>query len=308
MFGPRMNDVELIEELCARYRSCWGPVAAPPKDDEGNGRGEVLNSPWLPDGIEKSQQDALLEWYIKYGNLPLQPNGAPPQETEWLSEKKAAPYLPWNACPRAALHLFPSTCPATLIGKTFAPGDCSAYNRSAILAYGKYKVEDLEHSSLPPVPEQDSNVSHPEHFIFHPGGRVLSLAWAPTNTTSNSMLSLLAVAVIPHHDPASENRPSEDEMNGNGVEEPDRIGSVQFWWLPLYKRNSPPRRGSESLPKMHRLSCFSWGWPKRMEWCPVTPPDAALPFLLALLTEDGIVRVIQVTRSHSHRTTYGTSS
>ncbi|CAK7267795.1 hypothetical protein SEPCBS119000_002733 [Sporothrix epigloea] len=303
MFGPRKDDVELVEELCLRYWGCWGPVAASSERGDGSGRGEVLNSPWLPDGLEKDQQDALLEWFVQNNNLPLQPNNAPPQETEWLSEKRAAPYLAWNVCPRAALHLFPSTCPSAMMGKAFPPGDCLAYDRSTIHAQGNYNEDGSGHARLSSAPASELGESHPEHFIFNAGGRVQSLAWAPTNTASNPVLSLLAVAVVPHDDPAAEIRTADGETE-DMRREPEKLGSLQLWWLPLYTGSRPRQKETDYLPRMHRLCCFSWGWPRRMEWCPVTPPEAAVPFLLALLTEDGIVRVIEVAKSHAHRTTY----
>ena len=311
IYGPRNDDVALFEELRARYRGCRCPVPAPLASLEGAGHGEVLDSPWLPDGLEKEQQAAHREWYIKY----VTDNASSDKETDWLSERKAAAYLPWNVSPRAALQLFPSTCPPHMIGKIFTPGDCSAYNRSVMFGLGRYNSESLsEGAPVPPLPQPDAtNNAPPEHFIFHPGGKVLSLAWAPssnTSSTSSSVPALLAVAVVPQDDSASANGSSEDVLAGEGTRtnKSERTGSIQFWRLPLYRGKAPPAvEGSDYLPRMYRLSCFDWGWPRRMEWCPVKPHDATMPSLLAVLTEDGIVRVIKVTKNQFSRTTYGTS-
>ncbi|CAK7236187.1 hypothetical protein SCUCBS95973_009522 [Sporothrix curviconia] len=229
IYGPRHDDIELFEEIRARYQGCRCPVAAPFGDsgDGGDSHGEVLDSPWLPDGLEKDQQAALLEWFVRDENVLPRPDGHP-----------------------------------------------------------------------------DVDKTHPEHFIFHPGGKVLSLAWAPLADASSSIPSLLAVAVVPHDNPASGDKLSEEMMGAEGTKENERVASIQFWWLPLYRGKGPSPNGFDHLPKMFRLSCFSWGWPKRMEWCPVKPNDPTMLSFLALLTEDGIVRVIKVKKSHVHKTTY----
>ncbi|CAK7205184.1 hypothetical protein SEUCBS139899_007949 [Sporothrix eucalyptigena] len=298
VFGPRSDEIELFEELRSRYEGCRCPAAIPlrtPDDalsEDRNDRGESLESPWIPRNWEFHRQQNLFNWYLKHANTF--------KETERITGEEASSYLPWIVSPKADLHLFPTATPVQCQGMTLVAGGCAAYNDDEMLGPGRYdrgtpEDDTVDLENIDEIPDRD--------FIFNAGGKVLSLAWAPLPDLTDHQYCVLAVAVVPHEDRSSEPGSSGAMVDDDDVKPKEKNGSIQIWRIPL-KREGYPLPGDDLLPRMYRLYCCPWGWPKRMDWCVNKPNDPAMASLLAVLFEDGIVRVFKVPRQSVHEMRY----
>ncbi|OAA58527.1 transcription factor tfiiic complex subunit [Niveomyces insectorum RCEF 264] len=88
-------------------------------------------------------------------------------------------------------------------------------------------------------------------------------------------------------------------------------GSIQFWSVSLGAEGARPDAKTARLPHLERVCCFDWGRPKQLQWCPVPlaaadggDQPASAYGLLAVLTGDGVVRVIDVKKGGNDATQY----
>ncbi|EPE07043.1 transcription factor tfiiic complex subunit [Ophiostoma piceae UAMH 11346] len=286
IYGP---GVSLFGAMCER----WAGVlpSAGPADDAG-----VLASPWLPEHFEDDQVDALRRWYG--GRVP----------SASATEHLAAPndYYPFEG----AAYVLPAGSDETHV---LRPGDCVGLPAEGDAAAVQQMARDLG-AAIDFNEAGNTNDS----FLLHAGGEIRCLAWAPVG--SPHLPQLLAIAATPHKNNDAEAMDVDVDMDvdvndplpaglldpqlqlsedlGMGVDGPQPTpGSIQLWSMSLGDDD-------DALPRLESVVCFDWGWPKRMAWCPVplvydaeelSGATASRVFgMLAVLTDDGIVRVIEV--------------
>lgn len=127
-------------------------------------------------------------------------------------------------------------------------------------------------------------------WLLDTGGIPFAIGWAPLVGPREQFL---AVCTVPYSD--------QEYKDANSPEErPDarKNGSVQIWSIPLHKYDGSHARA------IHHIS-FDGGRSKRMQWCPVPPPDDSNIGLLAILCGDGQVKVLEVPRAMSDQDNYG---
>lgn len=130
----------------------------------------------------------------------------------------------------------------------------------------------------------------PKNWLLDTGGIPLAIGWAPSVGYKEQFI---AVCSVPFSDQEAKDGSSPDD----DPEEKKR-GSVQIWRIPCHKTE-------DSEARLARFLSFDWGRPKRLQWCPVPPPDESKIGLLAVLAADGLVRVIEVPKASSEQENYG---
>ena len=290
IYGP---GVSLFSAMCER----WAGVlpSAGPADDAG-----VLASPWLPEHFEDDQIDALRRCYG--GRV----------SSASATEPLAAPndYYPFEG----AAYVLPAGSDET---RVLRPGECVGLLAEGDAAAIQQMTHDLGASI-----GLDEAANSSDSFLLHAGGEIRCLAWAPV--ASPRLPQLLAIAATPHktddtgdvdmdmdtdvdvNDPLPagvlDPQLQLSEDLGMGVDGPQSTpGSIQLWSMSLGDDDDDD---DDALPRLASVVCFDWGWPKRMAWCPVplvydaeelSGTTASRVYgMLAVLTDDGIVRVIEV--------------
>lgn len=135
--------------------------------------------------------------------------------------------------------------------------------------------------------------TRPKDWLLDTGGIPLTIGWAPSTGHKEQFI---AVCSVPFSDQEAKDGSSPDDNT-----EEKKKGSVQIWSIPCHKVDS---KGAHLV---HFLS-FDWGRPKRLQWCPVPPPDDSKLGLIAILAADGLVRIIEVPKGISEQESYGMSS
>ncbi|KAL1876478.1 hypothetical protein Daus18300_002722 [Diaporthe australafricana] len=130
--------------------------------------------------------------------------------------------------------------------------------------------------------------TRPSGWLLDTGGLPLGIGWAPANGHQEQYL---AVCTVPHSD--------QEIKLSHSPEDPEekKRGSIQIWSIPCHKEDGDHAR------LVHHL-WFDWGRPKRLQWCPIPLPDESKVGLLAVLCDDGQVRVIEVSKPASDQTNY----
>lgn len=142
---------------------------------------------------------------------------------------------------------------------------------------------------LDTVDAGSNEVSRTRDWLLDTGGIPLSIGWAPSTGHKDQYL---AICSVPFSD--------QDAKDGSSPDDPEekKKGNVQIWSNPCHKV-----AGGE--PRLLHFISFDWGRPKRLQWCPVPPPDDLNVGLLAILAADGLVRVIEVPKASSDQESYG---
>lgn len=275
MYGPEIPRIRVIWALETKWSAF--PVL-PPKAGASEVRG-IMPSPWVPQGFEKNQTLAASKWYEGY--------------------HLHCPVEELQVCHHVAAHQGESLVPnangelVALLG----PWD---RQREFILPR-RGSLEIAENGS--PFTEDDivtdGEEARSRGWMIDVGGIPLAIAWAPFFLRNNRQV--LAVATIPFSDQDSSLVVEENSGNHNATSEIQ--GSVQFWEFAAEEDSSkegmatPAKRPSRLLG----AKCFSWGRPKRMQFCPVPMDESASPStngILAVLCSDGRVRVIDCKAIH----------
>lgn len=130
----------------------------------------------------------------------------------------------------------------------------------------------------------------PRGWLLDTGGLPLSIGWAPV---SGHKEQFLAVCTVPYSD-------QEPKYGDNPDDHPEAMkrGNVQIWSIPCHKDDGTNAR------LVHHL-WFDWGRSKRLQWCPVPSPDDSKIGMLAILCDDGQVRVFEVPKPVSSQVNYG---
>lgn len=126
-------------------------------------------------------------------------------------------------------------------------------------------------------------------WLLDTGGIPLGIGWAPSIGHKDQYLATCSVPF-----------PDQEAKDGSSPDDPEekKKGSVQIWSVPCHKV-------VDSEPRLLHFISFDWGRPKRLQWCPVPPPDDSNVGLLGMLAADGLVRVIEVPKASSDQESYG---
>lgn len=143
---------------------------------------------------------------------------------------------------------------------------------------------------LDTVDTESQEVPKSKDWLLDAGGIPLGIGWAPSTRHKDQYL---AICSVPFSDQEAKDGSSPDDDP-----EEKKKGSVQIWSIPCHKV-----AGNE--PRLLHFISFDWGRPKRLQWCPVPPPDDSEIGLLAVLAADGLVRVIEVPKASSDLESYG---
>ena len=127
-------------------------------------------------------------------------------------------------------------------------------------------------------------------WLLDTGGLPLGIGWAPM---SGHKEQFLAVCTVPY----SDQEPKYADSAEQHPEEAKR-GNIQIWSIPCHKDDGTHARLVQHL-------WFDWGRPKRLQWCPVPSPDESKIGVLAVLCDDGQVRVFEVSKLVSGQVNYG---
>lgn len=146
---------------------------------------------------------------------------------------------------------------------------------------------------LDTVDPGSQEATKPKEWLLDTGGIPLAIGWAPLTGHKDQFL---AVCSVPFSD-----QEAKDGSSLDADPEEKKKGSVQIWSLPCHRTD-----GSEA--RLAQFLTFDWGRPRRLQWCPVPPPDDSNIGLLAVLTADGLVRVIEVPKATWDQEIYGMSS
>lgn len=256
MYGPEYDRIKVIWDLEARWADFPVlPPRMPPEDHQG-----IIRSPWLPNGFERLQEKRATSWYLDHSL------GSP------LAQRSR------RLRPRHGQELVPTAEGdiITLVGPwdkqkevRLSPGNSFSVSPSGL-----------------PVDDPDCTDKTPSGWTLDVGGIPLAISWAPLTRQD---IQVLAVATIPFSDqkPASKDGPKVEEVD-------QTAGCIQLWQFFPGRRPGELAFPSVEPPRLLGTKCFDWGRPKRLEFCPVPLDQCGLLGMLAVLSGDGKVRVIDV--------------
>lgn len=141
-----------------------------------------------------------------------------------------------------------------------------------------------------PLTNESSAPRPPKGWLLDTGGIPLSIGWAPLRGHREQFL---AVCTVPYADQELKEHDARDA----DAEEKKR-GSVQIWSIPCHREDASPAHLVTSLQ-------FDFGRSKRIQWCPVAPPNDHTVGMLAVLCGDGQARVLEVLKSQTVQDNYG---
>lgn len=220
----------------------------------------VMHSPWLAEDYEEKQKHWSSVWYGKY------------------RAAKGGLQTFRKIRPDHAEIFKPSTTELVcLVGP--------ANNQKQIRTQYGFGLPIADTGEPQETSDPASNsLTTPRAWLLDTGAIPVAIAWAPV---VGHREQFLAACTVPYSD--------QDYKDADSPEEdPDakKNGGVQIWSIPCHKEDG-------SHARLIHLFSFDWGRPKRLQWCPVPPPDDAQIGLLAILCGDGQVRVIEVPRTTS---------
>lgn len=228
--------------------------------------GGVMHSPWLAEDYEEKEKRWSSSWYDKYRTASNELQKSRKIRSEHIDMFKPPPQ-----------DMICFTGPFNeqrQIRTSYACGVPVAQSG-----------EPLEHDSA-----ESSAAGPPKGWLLDTGGIPLSIGWAPLRGHREQFL---AVSTVPYAD---------QELKGHDAREADPVekkrGSIQIWSIPCHREDGNPAQLITSLQ-------FDFGRSKRMQWCPVAPPDDHTIGMLAVLCGDGQVRVLEVPRANTVQETNG---
>ncbi|KAK3943285.1 hypothetical protein QBC46DRAFT_351660 [Diplogelasinospora grovesii] len=258
MYGPEYERIKMIWDLENRWADFPSlPPKFPPRHASG-----ILPSPWLPAKFELMQRERASRWYRDY-----KANYSELQRSHTLPAETGMPLIPgWNE--------------GDLVCRL---GPCGK-QKDFTLKQGSSML--LTSADLP-VDDADAKDTEPSGWMVNVGGIPLAIAWAPLSSRDTQ---ILAVASIP----------SADQVAGGNSGDGDSksTGCIQFWEFVGERREQgglacPSRRA----PRLLVAKYFSWGRPKRLQWCPVPMDSVSDEYgLLAVICGDGMARVLDVNK------------
>lgn len=256
MYGPEEAHTQLACGMLGRWYAL--DVRPGRAVDEESG---PMATPWVKGGFEREQVGRLGEWMTRWKGQ------GPRQRIAGLGPGDVEAYIPR---PRGDM--------AVLLGPY---GD----QDEVIFKGGEGKAFAVDDDDLP-VSDGGDQSKTPRAWVFDAGGLVPSLSWAPQATSGPQYLAL---CVLPHSDQDHPNTAEPEAHKGSR-----KHGTIQIWRFTGSRTEAGEMVPTGEPPVLVRTLCFDWGRARRVKWCPVPPADEAVLGLLAVLTGDGQVRVLEV--------------
>jgi transcription factor C subunit 6 len=254
MFGPEESHVDVAIHMLDRFY--LDDVTPSPPVNETSG---PIPSPWLVSGFEETQKENWIRWYQRY----LEGLGGSTRQHWPPVDEEVQLYLPGAEGDLAMMY--------------------GPYGDQLETMFRKNKFESITLASYD-MPPTDKNPA--TGWVIETSGIVLSLAWAPLPSTGEQVLG---VCVVPFSD---QEHPKMAE--GKSHKESRKHGIIQLWRFPSVSGEFGVSKPATEKPTMFRALCFDWGRARRVKWCPVPSTHEGLLGLLAVLTGDGVVRVLEV--------------
>jgi transcription factor C subunit 6 len=257
MYGPRREGVKLIWQLVDRWsRFPVLPPALPPQSPMG-----ILPSPWLAPGFEVNQELVACDWY----NRAHVGSGGVQQVRRLLDEQGNR------------LTSGRDGDMITLLGPWDSQKEFRMrHGRTLTLGQSGFPIEEEENTDAPPL-----------GWLLDIDGLVTSLDWAPGKIGDRQILALLA---LPHSDQSNKQA---DDLESVKVEVRTK-GSIQLWEFSGTVLETGLARPSRLSPRYLAAICLDWGRPNFIKWCPIPLNSVGSLGILAILCEDGLVRIINV--------------
>ncbi|KAF7192042.1 Transcription factor tau subunit sfc6 [Pseudocercospora fuligena] len=269
-FGTGEHDTDILMKARAR----WGAeICFPSRKANKSGAGGFSYSIAYEKAIAESQ--ANWEWYKDDGGKKW---FSQRQQISTMTEQDAQDYMPVDA---------PSE-------RSFVMG---AVNQQKLHTLKPREYLPLhEPFRKDPEPGQKWKEVRPAEyksgFILNLGARVHCLDWAPHQPGSKQCLAL---TVLP-------TRPSDETPEAPAfAPHPQHLSSVQIWEL---SASATGHIDSIIPPKLSLVLSAEMGDIKVLKWCPVPTAGTTSLGLLAFLSYDGSIRVVDVTRSVGDSTSY----
>ncbi|KAI5866417.1 WD40 repeat-like protein [Durotheca rogersii] len=266
-FGDRDDRQRIFDDFISLW---WNMHILPPKLLPGSSRLARARDGWMPDGFAQNQQEKIRIWYQRY--LSTRPA---PQTSALIDEAAAFRWF----LPQADGEM------SVLLGH--------------VTDQKKYFIQQGE--SIPlvdsglPVDGEDEPEPQNAGWLLDVGGIVLSMGWAPIRGQADQ---LLALAVVPFSDQA----PYQDPDIAPVATE-IRGGGVQVWKFEAEENSRGVFRPARSSPRLARVVGFRSLRVMRLQWCPVPLAGQSQVGLLAVLCNDGKVRVVRIGQDPATSTT-----
>ncbi|KAK4096000.1 hypothetical protein N658DRAFT_511580 [Parathielavia hyrcaniae] len=260
MYGPEYDRIKVVWDLEIRWADFPVlPPRLPPEDPHG-----VVPSPWLAPGFEKAQKARASLWYSDY-----QTTSSEVQQSHALAPEDGQQFIP-----QAEGDI------VTLVGP---------WDRQKQFTLRQDGSLPLSPMGLP-VNDPEASDNTPSGWMLDVGGIPLAMSWAPL---ARQDIQVLAVATVPFSDQTAG---SGDKANTD--EAAQSTGCIQLWEFVPERRPGQLAAPSTRPPRLLGASCFDWGRPKRLEFCPIPQDHLGLYGILAVLCGDGKARVIEVWKAN----------
>ncbi|KAF3010508.1 hypothetical protein E8E14_008727 [Neopestalotiopsis sp. 37M] len=264
-YGDR-ND---FRKIISSFILMWTPYDLFPPKLVSKKDQRIAKGPWSTPTFWEDQQKKLVDWYFNY--LSTRKTSS---QSQILQQSIAQRWF----IPKAETAL------------TAFLGPHNHQNKHTI-----YQGQSIPLSPQgSPSPGEAPSDEATSGWLLDVGGITLAMDWAPR---AGPVDQLLAMTVIPYSDQAFYQTPEEAPPD-----ESKKQGSIQIWAVPAQKGESGTMTFKQSQPNRVASLCLDgWGRVVRMQWCPVPLTVGNLVGLLAFLTADGILRVVEVKQSWSDR-------
>jgi transcription factor C subunit 6 len=220
----------------------------------------LAQSPWKTENFRDDQERKFLQWYANY----LATRRSPQISTAVAQSTALRWYLPQAETPLTVL--------------------LGPYDNQNEFKFHQGRSIPFSSDGLPI--EQLDNTEECDGWLLDVGGIPLFMAWAPTK---GKVDQLLAMTVIPYSDQEFYQNPEDAPPDATLKQ-----GGIQIWRIPAHNSSTGIMRFAAVQPLLISALCFEWGRAVRMQWCPVPLTVRDRLGLLALLTGDGKVRVVEV--------------
>lgn len=263
MYGPDEESIDRIMWL----RDLW--INRPILPGHGGVENEgMIESPWLAEDDAAKLREGMIKWWAVY-------KIAVPKEKRQSTSLMLIHDVPYeDIFPGGGGDLSVEMGPRNyLTCHIFKPGDSMTMDWSGLPMGSPITAEWEAANGRAPIP--------PSGWTTYLGGIPLSTEWAPLE---GRVPQVLAVATIPARDQDKDVKQDERAM---------KRGCLQFWNYTFYEEDGRVFPSRER-PFLQSAFLFDWGRPRRIKWCPVPIRDRAYCGLIAVLTTDHKVRVLEV--------------
>lgn len=261
-FGPSRGDQEIV----MKARAIWGTETCfPSRKANKSGIGGLAYS--VPYETAISNAEAHWKWYSLESGME---NFSKRQQANAMTEAEAEEYTPVNTPSEQSVVM-------------------GAVNQQKLyILSARCHIPLHEPFEREPEPGQNWKEVRPTEyksgFLLNLGARVHCLDWAPNQHERNQYL---AVTMLPK-------RPPEEEPGAPAfTPHPQHLSSIQIWRITATDSGHVDKSVS---PRPAMVFGGEIGDIRGLKWCPVPRPDSDRLGLLAFISYDGSLRVLDIDR------------